>query len=173
MLFGTFLEQPWDSFTSSAGPFLMLVSTTGGCAGLSNLLPPPLFCLFHLRAKWLSWQQIAVSSPTATTGTSWPTVRQQGTARCWRWGVNCVIPQGCIWSMQCLGTGDGRGICVRPPFRCCEVFIFNAEFLFFLSASLWIINRSGRAQSERQREKTTLRKRTGATLIPARSITCM
>lgn len=105
------------------------------CLSLSNLLLP-VFCLFCLRAKWLSWLQIAVSSPTATAGTSWPAARQQGTARCWRWGVSCVIPQGCIWILSSEAGGvsslEVGGAFVQPPFRLCEMFFYLKSLFFCL-----------------------------------------
>lgn len=73
--------------------------------------------------------------------------------------MNCVIPQAFGDSAPERREKERR---VWPPFRWGEVFIFNAVSLFF-SLFLCIINRSGQAQSERQRRQMTLQKKTGAT----------
>lgn len=147
------LEPSWnnlDFFTSTTGPFCMLVWTT--------LLPQGKMALLAANSCFISYSDsgdIVAESKTAGDG-------EMLKVRC----ELCYSTS--IWG---LGTGEERERCVQPPFRWWEVFIVNAEFLFF-SLFLCKINRSGQAQSERQRGKTTLQKKTGATWSPVKSITC-
>lgn len=130
MVFGGFLDHIKTLLHQLPGHFMLI---TGGCA--SNLLPP-LFSMFCLRAKWLSWLQIAVSSPTATAGTLWPTARQQGTGRCWRWGVNWVIPQGCNWILSSEACGvsvEGENVCDLSLGCVRRLYLMLSLFFFCLS----------------------------------------
>lgn len=54
-------------------------------------------------------------------------------------------------SMWELDTGEERERCVWPPFRWWEVFIFDAEILFFFSLSLH--NKQIRTSAERETKR--------------------
>ena len=140
MLSGTFLEQLW-LFCINYGALWYACLYT--CLCPPPLPPNPPYHLFLLRAKWLSWQQIAVSSPTATAGTSWPTARQRETARCWRWGVNCVIPQA-------FGNSPLREKSVSGRPSGSERCFYLMLFLFF---SLFLNNKQIRTSAERETKR--------------------
>lgn len=91
--------QPWDSFTSNMMQPSLLCHNKRlrHRTALSNLSPPlfprSLPALLRLRAKWLFWQPIAASSPTAMAATSWPRASRRERRRCWRWGVKLLCPK--------------------------------------------------------------------------------